>query len=69
MLTAVITILPMLSNPIETGIGFAMILTAFPVYFIFIRPSRYSRALGKLSFSVSNVLQKFFIAVPEIKED
>jgi hypothetical protein len=59
----------MLSNPLETGIGFAMILTAFPVYFIFIRPSRYSRFLGKLSQSTSNLLQKLFIAVPEAKED
>ena len=46
-----------------------MILSAFPVYFIFIHPSKYSRGLGKVSLSISNVLQKFFIAVPEVKED
>ena len=69
VLTAVITILPMISNPVETSIGIAMILSAFPVYFIFIHPSKYSRALGKVSLSISNALQKFFIAVPEVKED
>lgn len=69
ILTAVITILPMLSNPIETGIGFAMILTAFPVYALFIRPSSYSKYLGKLSASASILVQKVVVAVPEVKED
>ncbi len=36
VLTAVITVLPMISNPVETGIGFVMILTAVPVYVVFI---------------------------------
>ncbi len=35
-LTLVITLLPVLSNPVETGIGFVMILSAVPVYVVFI---------------------------------
>ncbi len=35
-LTLVITLLPMVSNPVETGIGFVMILSAVPVYVVFI---------------------------------
>ena len=59
----------MISNPVETSIGFAMILSAFPVYYIFIYPSTHSNSLGRISHSVSIVLQKFFIVVPEVKQD
>lgn len=64
LLTAVITILPMISNPVETSIGIAMILSAFPVYFVFIYPSKHSQKFGRLSSKFSSFAQKFFIAVP-----
>ena len=67
LLTAVITILPMLSNPVETSIGIAMILSAFPVYFVFI--SRHSKTMGSFSTSISSFTQKFFLAVPEAKDE
>ena len=65
IMTAIITILPMISNPVETSIGIAMILSAFPVYFVFIYPSKHSQRLGTISSKMSNWAQKFFIAVPE----
>ena len=69
VLTAIITILPMISNPVETSIGIAMILSAFPVYFVFIHPAKHSLALGKFSGFISILTQKIFIAVPEVKDD
>ena len=36
-MTLVITVLPMLASPVETGIGLLMILTSVPVYFILVR--------------------------------
>merc|ERR1711971_1094404 len=53
VLTAIITILPMISNPVETSIGIAMILSAFPVYFVFIHPAKHSSGLGRFSASIS----------------
>jgi len=69
VLTAIITILPMISNPVETSIGIAMILSAFPVYFVFIHPAKHSSGLGRFSASISFLTQKLFIAVPEVKGD
>jgi hypothetical protein len=36
ILTTAITILPMIAKPVETSIGMGMILTALPVYWVFI---------------------------------
>ena len=36
-MTLVITVLPMLASPVETGIGLLMILTSVPVYFVLVR--------------------------------
>ena len=59
----------MISNPVETSIGIAMILSAFPVYFVFIHPAKHSSRLGRFSSFISLLTQKLFIAVPEVKED
>ena len=71
VLTAIITILPMISNPVETSIGIAMILSAFPVYFLFIHSTKKRSQSGigaRISSFISNVVQKLFIAVPEVNE-
>ena len=36
-MTLVITILPMVASPMETGIGLLMILTSVPVYLVLVR--------------------------------
>ena len=36
-MTLVITVLPMLASPVETGIGLLMILTSVPVYLVLVR--------------------------------
>jgi solute carrier family 7 L-type amino acid transporter-like protein len=68
-MTLGITILPMLQQPVETAIGFAMILTAVPVYFVCIRwqskPRWFSSSLENLTVA----LQRLLVVLPPDKED
>ena len=68
-LTAFITILPMISNPLETLIGLAMILSAFPVYFMFIWPKKSPQGWSRFRWQVYFFLQKLLVVVPEAKDD
>ena len=52
--TIFITLVPMVARPFETGMGCVMILTALPVYFIFIqwkqKPALIKNSLGETFF-------------------
>lgn len=65
----VVTLVPMMASPVETGIGLCMILTGVPVYFLIVsddyvtKPVCIRRFLGKLTVAS----QKVLIVLP--KED
>jgi len=64
LLTALILVLPAIVKPVETGIGIAMILTAVPVYFLFIswrnKPSWWTDFLG----DITDWLQRLLMVTP-----
>jgi solute carrier family 7 L-type amino acid transporter-like protein len=68
-LTAVITVLPMIEQPVETAIGFAMILTAVPVYLFFIAWKSKPACVARFTHVVTAALQKLMVVVPPPKED
>ena len=69
LMTLAITILPMMQQPVETAIGFAMILSAIPVYFIFIKWKSKPASIQKLLASFNNKIQQLFIVVPPTKQE
>jgi len=60
-----VTLVPMMSAPGETGIGLAMILTGIPVYYIFISESFFTKpdCLKRFLASVTILLQKLVVVV------
>ena len=68
-LTVVITTLPMIAKPVETVIGIAMILSALPVYWIFIAWQTKPVLLAKLTLKVTELVQKLFTVLPPPKEE
>ena len=62
--TVFITLVPMVARPFETGMGCAMILTALPVYFIFIhwkqKPTLIKKLLSKISFVFALLLKSVY---------
>lgn len=50
--TVFVTVVPMYASPVETGYGILMILSAIPVYFLFIawknKPTWFQKSMGKL---------------------
>ena len=68
-MTAFITILPMVVKPVETGIGIAMILTAVPVYFVFIRWKNKPAWIANCTADSTNWLQRLLVVLPPDKED
>lgn len=68
IMTIAITLLPMIAKPEETGIGLAMILTAVPVYLIFIYWKNKPKLVLRLTDSVTALIQKLFIVLPPDKE-
>jgi len=69
IMTAFITILPMVVKPVETGIGMAMILTAVPVYFIFISWKNKPAWIANYTADSTNWLQRLLVVLPPDKED
>ena len=65
----VITLLPMIQQPVETAIGLAMILTAVPVYFIFIKWTSKPAWIKRFTMEGTNWLQRLLVVVPPDKED
>ncbi|KAK3876912.1 hypothetical protein Pcinc_018332 [Petrolisthes cinctipes] len=57
--TVIITIVPMIAAPIETGIGVAIIMTGVPVYFIFIylrKPKWIRDILGDMTLNLQKTM-------------
>ena len=69
LMTLAITILPMIQQPVETAIGFAMILSAIPVYFIFIKWKSKPAPVQNLLASVNNKIQQLLIVIPPKKQE
>ena len=69
VLTLIITTLPMLAKPVETIIGIVMILSAVPVYWVFIMWKTKPTAMAKLTLKITELVQKLFIVLPPPKED
>ena len=69
ILTLTIIILPMIAKPIETGIGIAMILTAVPVYFIFLYWKGRPACVDHLLANSTNWLQRLLVVLPPDKEE
>jgi len=68
-MTLVITLLPMIAQPVETGIGLAMILTAVPVYIVFIQWKGKPSWLARLTVLSTENLQRLLMVLPPDKED
>ena len=68
-MTLVITLLPMIAQPVETGIGLAMILTAVPVYLIFIQWKSKPSCLNRFTILTTESLQRLLIVLPPDKEE
>ena len=68
VLTAIITLLPMIAKPVETAIGFAMILASVPVYIVFImwksKPLWVRNILGE----GTNWLQRLLVVMPQVRK-
>ncbi|XP_023327717.1 large neutral amino acids transporter small subunit 1 isoform X2 [Eurytemora carolleeae] len=69
LMTLVITLLPMLAQPVETGIGLAMILTAVPVYLIFIQWQGKPSWLTSFTILTTDQLQRLLVVMPPGKEE
>jgi len=66
--TIFITVVPMISTPVETGIGIGIIATGIPVYFIFIAWKDKPVFIKKMIRGVTVCLQKLFVVVPPPKK-
>jgi hypothetical protein len=66
VLTAVITLLPMVAKPVETAIGFAMILASLPVYVLLIWWEDKPAWVGRLTGEGTNWLQRLLVVLPQV---
>ena len=65
LMTLVITLLPMIAKPVETGIGLAMIFTSVPVYCVFLAWTSKPKWVKNLTTESSNWLQRVLMVVPQ----
>jgi len=68
VMTLAITILPMIQQPVETAIGLAMILSAVPVYFIFIKWTSKPAFINTFTSGGTQSLQRLLMVVPPSKQ-
>jgi len=66
--TIFITVVPMISTPVETATGLGIIATGMPVYFIFIKWKNKPAAVKSLTNGVTVGLQKLMVVVPPPKK-
>jgi len=66
--TIFITVVPMISTPLETAMGLAIIATGIPVYFIFIAWKNKPVFIRKMTCGVTVCLQKLMVVVPPPKK-
>ena len=67
ILTAIITLLPMIAKPVETAIGFCMILASVPVYIVFLVWKGKPKWLGNILGEGTNWLQRLLVVMPQVK--
>jgi len=67
--TIFITVVPMIAKPFETGMGCVIILTAVPVYFLFVYWKNKPRIIRKLLNSITIFLQKILVVVAPVKNE
>ena len=68
ILTAIITLLPMIAKPVETAIGFCMILASVPVYIVFLVWKGKPKWLGNILGEGTNWLQRLLVVMPQVKK-
>jgi len=66
--TIFITVVPMISTPVETAMGLGLIATGIPVYFIFVAWKNKPVFIKKFVGSVTVCLQKLMVVVPPPKK-
>jgi len=66
--TIFITVVPMISTPVETAIGLGIIATGIPVYFIFIAWKDKPVVIKKIISGSTTFLQKLFVVVSPPKQ-
>jgi len=64
-MTLVITILPMVASPVETGIGLLMILTSVPVYLVLVRWRTKPKWLARITTDTTNWLMRLLVVIPQ----
>lgn len=67
--TIFITIVPMIADPIGTGLGCLMIASGVPVYFLFIGWKNKPQPVRDVIDGVTSFLQKLMVVVPSEKKD
>jgi len=65
VMTLVITLLPMIASPVETGIGLLMILTSVPVYLLLVRWKSKPKWLERISTESTNWLMRLLVVLPQ----
>ena len=68
ILTAIITLLPMIAKPVETAIGFCMILASVPVYIVFLVWKGKPKWLGNILGEGTNWLQRLLVVMPQVRK-
>ena len=68
ILTAIITLLPMIAKPVETAIGFCMILASVPVYIVFLVWKGKPKWLGNILGEGTNWLQRLLVVMPQVNK-
>ena len=65
IMTLVITLLPMIAKPVETGIGLAMIMTSVPVYVVFLYWKSKPKWVHRMTTDSTNWLQRLLVVLPQ----
>ncbi|OZC10774.1 hypothetical protein X798_02197 [Onchocerca flexuosa] len=63
-----LVVVPIVGSPKDTAIGIAIMLTAVPVYVIFVAWKNKPKCIGMASEVITRLIQKLFIVVDDTKE-
>ncbi|VDK84505.1 unnamed protein product [Onchocerca ochengi] len=63
-----LVVVPIVGSPKDTAIGIAIMLTAIPVYVIFVAWKNKPKCIGMTSEVITKLIQKLFIVVDDTKE-
>ncbi|KAF7279888.1 large neutral amino acids transporter small subunit 1 [Rhynchophorus ferrugineus] len=66
--TVFVTVVPIVASPYETGLGFLMIMSSVPVYFVFIYWKPKPKWLQNFFDSITLTLQKFLLVLGKSKK-